>query len=1193
MTGFSGPSGDNSDLIVGEKLTGKTSNSVALVVETSGTDSVGLIYLNENLFEMGETVVSEKSGISAVAAAFNAGDRDITDQFSLNINQKPNYYDFSTIIREKQYPDPERKLKIVFKNFYVDADDTGDFYNASSYPSGSRKLINVDRNYQLFVSDLIDIRPRVAAYDMTSGISPFDSRSRIFSTQGDGSLNPLVPDETLIVTYDYYLGRKDRIFIDKNGDFIYLQGIPSEDPQEPQAIGDAMEVAKLEFPAYLNDVSESNMIRTKHKRFTMADIGRLEKRIENVEYYSRLSLLELDTSTLQVTDANGLNRFKCGFFVDNFKRHENHQIAHPDWSAATDLKSGILRPGHYTIAMDLIIACKKYFGLGVPKKRVSLKKCNDVDGYNIKKVNRTVLLDFSETEMVKQIYASRIENVNPFLIAYFAGDMKLIPDSDTWVDTKTIDANVIWDTDEYDAAIKKYGIDEETGLSEVEWGSWKTDWVGEKVVDTYTETKDKTFKGGKIKPNQIPKGVKNKIKSIPNYRKVIELNGRWIAAGKGVIINAKLRTKQKYQDIKVTTKKSKKGIQYNITPTVTNEVIGEKVVSQDKISYMRRREIEFLAERMKPRTRFYPYFDGVYVHGWCTPKLLEIKMKSGVFKVGETVEGKMNFKKYNASKFKGGSKDEIVFRVCQPNHKTGAYDNPDKVLTLNPYKPGATMPASYSSSSKLLNVDVEGLADHVDDDYFGCVRPGMTLVGETSGAIAKVVRKRLITDSLGYLNGCFQIPNPKFKSNPKFETGVKTFRLTTSKTNDTTAGVVKGHAEANFYAEGTLNTVQETVLSTKIPQIQKLTLKDQKVLNKRISRKIGPAEKEIRGIQYYDPLAQTFRVDDTSGVFITSVDVYMRDKDTEIPLTMQVRTVDTGSPTSEILPYSVVSVDPDDVKVSEDASVATNFKFDAPVYLEGEQEYALVLVTPSENYTAWISRMGEVDISTANLPDNEQVLISQQPYLGTLFKSQNGTTWDPSQLEDMKFTIYKAKFNTAPGMVRFFNSNISVANDLIQSLPNNSIELISRRAIVGIGTTLPLTSETDFSTGLKPGVRIKQAGNNEARANILAIAGIATINGSNDLDIINPGLGYTPASGTLTYSSVPMVTKSGNGSGAVGDVTVVDGKIGVVTFTNGGTNYVVGDTVGVSTLGLGNEFKEHLTLVLVQLRIIMVKVLLL
>ena len=76
----------------------------------------------------------------------------------------------------------------------------------------------------------------------------------------------------------------------------------------------------------------------------MADIGRLEKRLEQVEYYTALSLLEQDTATLQITDANGLNRFKSGFFVDNFKKHDAHQIGHPDFSASTDAKMGYLRP---------------------------------------------------------------------------------------------------------------------------------------------------------------------------------------------------------------------------------------------------------------------------------------------------------------------------------------------------------------------------------------------------------------------------------------------------------------------------------------------------------------------------------------------------------------------------------------------------------------------------------------------------------------------------------------------------------------------------------------------------------------------------------------------------------------------------------------------------------------------------------
>ena len=103
-------------------------------------------------------------------------------------------------------------------------------------------------------------------------------------------------------------------------------------------------------------------------------------------------------------------------------------------------------------------------------------------------------------------------------------------------------------------------------------------------------------------------------------------------------------------------------------------------------------------------------------------------------------------------------------------------------------------------------------------------------------------------------------------------------------------------------------------------------------------------------------------------------------------MTMQVRTVQTGFPTSEILPYSVVSKEPDEVNISEDGTVPTTFTFDSPVYVQGEQEYAFVLVTPSENYFAWISRMGEVDITTANLDASEQVIISQQPYLGSLFK---------------------------------------------------------------------------------------------------------------------------------------------------------------------------------------------------------------
>ena len=205
--------------------------------------------------------------------------------------------------------------------------------------------------------------------------------------------------------------------------------------------------------------------------------------------------------------------------------------------------------------------------------------------------------------------------------------------------------------------------------------------------------------------------------------------------------------------------------------------------------------------------------------------------------------------------------------------------------------------------------------------------------------------------------------------------------------------------------------------------------------------------------------------------------------------------------------------------------------------------------------------------------------------MGSLFKSQNGTTWDASQLEDMKFVLRKAKFNIgSPTTVRVFNPEISVANNLIESLPANSVKFLSRKATIGLGTFLP--AET---AGLVPGVIIKQAGNEEASATLLNISGIATIGsnpdtGYNDLEIINAGVGYTPTVGIKTYGNVPTVTLTGTGSGAIADVTINNGVVGAVTFTNGGNGYIVGDTVGLGTIGLGNGSGDIISVGLITAR---------
>ena len=136
-----------------------------------------------------------------------------------------------------------------------------------------------------------------------------------------------------------------------------------------------------------------------------------------------------------------------------------------------------------------------------------------------------------------------------------------------------------------------------------------------------------------------------------------------------------------------------------------------------------------------------------------------------------------------------------------------------------------------------------------------------------------------------------------------------------------------------------------------------------------------------------DPLAQTFTVWDDSGIFVTKVDIFFRSKAEKLPVMVEIREVELGLPSKKILPFSKVDVLPEQINISEDSTLSTTIAFDAPVYLESKKEYALVLLSDSTEYEVWISQMGEIDVSTLENQQN-QILVSSQPILGSLFKSQ-------------------------------------------------------------------------------------------------------------------------------------------------------------------------------------------------------------
>ena len=85
-----------------------------------------------------------------------------------------------------------------------------------------------------------------------------------------------------------------------------------------------------------------------------------------------------------------------------------------------------------------------------------------------------------------------------------------------------------------------------------------------------------------------------------------------------------------------------------------------------------------------------------------------------------------------------------------------------------------------------------------------------------------------------------------------------------------------------------------------------------------------------------NPIAQSFFVDESTGIYATKIDLYFAEKGTNAPIMLQIRPMVNGFPsTTEIVPSSIVYVNTANVNTSADVSLPTTFEFEEPVYLKG------------------------------------------------------------------------------------------------------------------------------------------------------------------------------------------------------------------------------------------------------------------
>jgi hypothetical protein len=1060
----------DTNTIVGEKIIGSKSRAIGQLVTRSSPTEIEFVYLNSRLFEVGETVTFKESNIETNIQGITKGSYlSLTSNYTLDKGQKDQYCDYSKLVRTQGGIVPSKQLLAIFNYYQIQSGNSGDIFTVNSYTKDrfTNDIPLLSNN--LRATDTLDFRPRVSKFTSTSA-SPFAFSSRSF----ESTVNYIItPNESSLVGYSYYLPRIDKVTLNKLGQVSVIVGAPAEVPAPPADVDDAMDLAEITLPAYLYDPKVGvNYKLYDNRRFTMRDIAALESRIKNIEINTSLNLLELDTQSLQIQDADGLSRFKTGFIADDFKNLDLIDTKNADVKCDVDTSKGeLISPvDFWSINSELALDS------GIDRTTADYSTNLKLLDPNTRKTGDLITLNYEEVGWLEQPQASNVENVNPFNVIEYVGGIFLDPAADNWVRTIYVD----------DVRT------ESTGAQWVEKSNTATDVnvdvqnIGGDIATTTTTTRTTSF-------TNVLEGPSREFTYVESVK-----------------------------------------------------------ISGDTDPWMRSRNVYFATSGLKPFTQHYHYLDKIANVDF-VPKLMEIEMISGTFQVDEIVRGHL------------GSEGLVIRFICRaPNHKQSIVPElSTSTYTVSPYDRTSTLGTSYSPSSTVLNVGARLLATDMTN-YGGFVVPGVILSGESSGAVARVTNVRLITDNYGDLVGTFFIRDANLTPPPpiRIQSGQREFKITAAPPGITPlpgSTTYASNASTTYSGSGVILHQNTNTVNVRNPP--KPSDRPSEVdVNVDVSVERRRAGK--------DPLAQSFTVDET-GAFLTGMDVYFATKDPNAKLFVEIRTVELGTPTNQLVQdYARTALEPNQINVSSDASVPTRITFPSPIYLESGREYAAVFLAPtSDLFEMWVGTMGKKTVRTSNLPDVQSVVVTKQYSGGSLFKSQNGTIWTASQYQDLTFKLYKAKF-VKTGDVVFYNGGVDAGSKNVSNIPNNGIKTLPKKLKVGI------TNTSSLGAILTPGRKV-----GEGATNATSTTGIIEkIGGPINTLGVTTGIGYSGSS--ATYSSVPLYSISGNGSGALADITTnSSGTITGVSIVSAskGNGYALGDSLGVTTSYFGKGSGAVLT----------------
>jgi len=501
---------------------------------------------------------------------------DYKNYFTLDNGQKDSYYAISTL-KTKTNSLLSNTSTILVEFDYFDHDESAGkgFFTAASYPVYANDYIDSThisiKDIPLYTSskgqvydlrDHVDFRPYAANTAVDTGTVASATVNPIATISWDlpveGSYIP-VPDSEFTTDLAYYLPRVDRVMMTTGGQIRIIEGESSLTPVPPLAKEDMMNLGTVRVTQYptltpyeaklANRYDYSVTVDIKqNKRYTMRDIAGIESRINVLEYYTALNLLEKNANDLLVrSDSTGLNRFKNGFMVDNFDTFAVTNTLHPKFNISLDKKKSELRPKFKV----------RRFTLDFDSSKSS----------NVVKKGKSILLTHTSSLLTRQNFATKYRNCIEGNIYNHIGRIEIPlegsiePCYDTLPDVvSNLDLSQNWIT--------------LANAWETEWGTWETQstrQTGTSSSSTSSTSSAWDYYGGETV-------------TTTTYTTTVDTFAE--------------QQKRIGQDL-VTTNNN------------TSINLGQYIQSINILPYINAQTVQFYAYDLKPNTRVYLYFNDI------------------------------------------------------------------------------------------------------------------------------------------------------------------------------------------------------------------------------------------------------------------------------------------------------------------------------------------------------------------------------------------------------------------------------------------------------------------------------------------------------------------------------------------------------------------------------------------------------